>query len=78
MLCGSKLASLFDRNGTVVKRFWRNVDFAWPANRVEMRQLPTNKLLLVNAWIELHREELIASWHAGRLTGENIKVEALW
>lgn len=78
MLCGSKLASLFDRNGAVVKRFWRDVDFAWPANRVEMRQLPTNKLLLVNAWIELHREELIASWHAGRLTGENMKVEALW
>jgi hypothetical protein len=46
-------------------------------NAVLFGELPANKLLLVNAWIELHREELVASWHAGRLTGEYMKVEAL-
>ena len=40
-------------------------------------QLPAQKLLLVHAWIEIHKEELIASWHAGRLTGDYMKVDAL-
>jgi len=47
------------------------------SNALLFGALPANKLLLVNAWIELHREELIASWHAGRLTGEYMKVEPL-
>ncbi len=38
---------------------------------------PVAKQLLVNAWIEIHREELVASWHAGRLTGEYLRVDAL-
>lgn len=46
-------------------------------NRVLFGVLPAQKLLLVNAWIELHKEELVASWHAGRLTGEYMKVEPL-
>ncbi len=40
-------------------------------------QLPANKRLLVNAWIEIHREELVASWNAGRLTGEFLKLDPL-
>lgn len=46
-------------------------------NRLLYGRLPAGKLLLVNAWIELRREELLASWHAGRLTGEYMKVEPL-
>ncbi|MBZ0127195.1 MAG: phage integrase N-terminal SAM-like domain-containing protein [Rhodocyclaceae bacterium] len=46
-------------------------------NQLLYGRLPANKLLLVNAWIELHREELLASWQAGRLTGEYVKVEPL-
>lgn len=39
--------------------------------------LPQGKLLLTNAWIEIHKEELLANWHSGRLTGEYFKVEPL-
>lgn len=47
------------------------------SNRCTFGQLPANKQLLVNAWIEIHREELIASWNAGRLTGDYMKVAPL-
>ena len=47
------------------------------SNALLFGALAANKLLLVNAWIELHREELIASCHAGRLTGEFMKVAPL-
>lgn len=40
-------------------------------------QLPANKQLLVNAWIEIHREELGASWNAGRLTGNYLQLDPL-
>lgn len=40
-------------------------------------ELPRNKQILVNAWIELHKEELIANWHAGRLSGEFFKLDPL-
>jgi len=46
-------------------------------NQLTFGQLPANKLLLVNAWIELHREEFVASWHAGRRTGDYMKVTPL-
>lgn len=46
-------------------------------SRLLYGRLPEGKLLLVNAWIELRREELLASWRAGRLTGEYLKVEPL-
>lgn len=36
-----------------------------------------NKQMLVNAWIELHKEELMANWHAGRLSGEFFKLDPL-
>ena len=28
-------------------------------------------------WIELHKEELMANWHAGRLSGEFFKLDPL-
>lgn len=46
-------------------------------NQVIFGQLPSNKQLLVNAWIEIHREELVASWNAGRMTGEYFKLDPL-
>ncbi len=46
-------------------------------NEVIFGQIPPQKQILVNAWIEIHREELIASWNAGRLTGEYLKLDPL-
>jgi hypothetical protein len=46
-------------------------------NQLLFGQLPSNKLLLVSAWIEIHREELVASWNAGRLTGDYFKLDPL-
>ena len=40
-------------------------------------QLPANKQLLANAWVEIHREELLANWHMGRDTGDYFKIEPL-
>ena len=47
------------------------------SNKLLFGQLPANKLLLVNAWVEIHREELLASWHAGRITGDYFKLDPL-
>ena len=47
------------------------------SNQVIYGQIPYNKQILVNAWIEIHREELIASWNAGRMTGEYLKLDPL-
>lgn len=46
-------------------------------NKVIFGQIPHNKQLLVNAWIEIHKEELMASWHAGSRTGEFVKIDPL-
>lgn len=46
-------------------------------NQVIYGQLPDQKLILVRAWIEIHREELITVWQAGRLTGEYFRLEPL-
>ncbi len=47
------------------------------SNKLLFGQLPANKLLLVNAWVEIHREELVANWHAGQITGEFFKLDPL-
>lgn len=47
------------------------------SNQVIYGQIPYNKQILVNAWIEIHREELIASWNAGRMTGDYYKLDPL-
>lgn len=46
-------------------------------NQAIFGQIPMQKQILVNAWIEIHREELIASWNAGRMTGEYFKLDPL-
>lgn len=48
-----------------------------PSNKPIFGELPRNKQMLVNAWIELHKEELMANWHAGRLSGEFFKLDPL-
>jgi integrase len=54
-------------------------DAALDINTLELayRQLPDQKLLLAKAWIELHREELIASWQLGKATGDYFKIAPL-
>jgi integrase len=47
------------------------------SNKVIFGQIPQRKQLLVNAWVEIHREELIASWNAGRMTGEYFRLDPL-
>ena len=47
------------------------------SNQVIYGQLPANKQMLVHAWIEIHREELIASWNAGRMTGDYLRLDPL-
>lgn len=39
--------------------------------------LPDTKLLFARAWVAIHKEELLANWQSGRLTGEYFKVEPL-
>ena len=46
-------------------------------NEVIYGQLPAAKQLLVQAWVEIHREELVANWYVGRRTGEYFRVEPL-
>ena len=46
-------------------------------NRVVAGELPFRRRILVQAWIELHREELLANWHHGRRTGDYFRVEPL-
>ncbi|HRQ56494.1 MAG TPA: DUF4160 domain-containing protein [Azoarcus taiwanensis] len=40
-------------------------------------QLPANKMVLVNAWIALRRDDIVANWHAGRVTGEYLQLAPL-
>lgn len=47
------------------------------SNQLLWGQLPANKLVLVNAWVEIHKEELAANWHAGQITGEFFKLDPL-
>lgn len=47
------------------------------SNRVICGQIPQHKQVMVHAWIEIHREELIASWNAGLMTGEYFRLDPL-
>ena len=47
------------------------------ANKPIFGELPRNKQMLVNAWVEIHKEELVANWHAGQMTGEFFKLDPL-
>jgi integrase len=46
-------------------------------NKVIFGELPTPKKMLVNAWIEIHREALVANWNAGRMTGQFFALDPL-
>jgi len=39
--------------------------------------LPTGKRHLVHAWVEIHREELLANWEVGQSSGEFFRVDPL-
>lgn len=39
--------------------------------------IPKNKLKLVEAWISIHQEELLAAWYAYNNDGEIIKIKGL-
>ena len=47
------------------------------SNELMYGHLPAAKLLLAQAWVEIHREELVANWYTGRRTGEFFRVEPL-
>lgn len=47
------------------------------SNTLVFGSIPENKQLLVMAWIEIHREAILASWLSGRLSGDYLKVEPL-
>ncbi len=46
-------------------------------NQILSGDLPFTKLVMVQAWIEIHREELIANWENGKQTGEFFRVDPL-
>jgi len=51
--------------------------FAIPSGDVLEGELPTSKLKLVQAWIEIHRDELLADWSLAA-RGESIfRIEPL-
>lgn len=39
--------------------------------------MPKKQLKLIEAWMEIHKEELIAAWHAYNCYGEIIKIKGL-
>ena len=47
------------------------------SNQVIWGYLPQGKQMLVNAWIEIHREELLADWMTGKQTGVYFPLPAL-
>lgn len=38
---------------------------------------PKKQMKLIDAWIEIHKEELRAAWHAYNVDGEIIKIKGL-
>lgn len=48
-----------------------------PSGKIVIGELPTNKMKLVQAWIEIHRDELIADWTIAVKGGEIFRIEPL-
>ena len=46
-------------------------------SRILSGDLPFAKQVMVQAWIEIHREELVANWENGRVSGEFFRVDPL-
>jgi hypothetical protein len=51
--------------------------FSIADNRLVAGTLPFAKQVLVQAWIEIHREELIASWENGKASGDYFRIDPL-
>ena len=48
-----------------------------PDGELIVGELPTNKMKLVQAWIEIHQEELVADWAIADKGGEIFKIDPL-
>ena len=48
-----------------------------PEGNVLEGNLPSNKMKLVQAWIEIHSEELIANWELAKSGEQVFKIEGL-
>jgi hypothetical protein len=48
-----------------------------PEGNVFEGNLPSNKLKLVQAWIEIHKEELMANWGLAKNGEQVFKIEGL-
>ena len=51
--------------------------FSISDNAIVCGTLPFGKQLLVQAWIEIHREELIANWESWKTSGDFFRIEPL-
>jgi integrase len=51
--------------------------FSITENTLVAGTLPFAKQVLVQAWIEIHREELIASWENGKASGDYFRIDPL-
>ena len=50
---------------------------AIPTGEILAGNIPTNKMKLVQAWIEIHRDELIADWSIAIKGGEIFRIDPL-
>ena len=62
-----------------VLAIWQGLEagFDIVSNELLFGELPRHKRVLVDAWIEIHREELMANWHLGQRTGEYFRLDPL-
>lgn len=51
--------------------------FAIPEGELLTGKLPTSKMRLVQAWIEIHREDLMAAWQLAVAGQPPLKIEPL-
>jgi len=50
---------------------------AIPSGEILAGEMPTNKMKLLQAWIEIHHEELLADWAIAIKGGEIFRIEPL-
>jgi hypothetical protein len=48
-----------------------------PSGEVIVGEIATNKMKLLQAWIEIHREELVADWAIASKGGEIFRIDPL-
>lgn len=46
-------------------------------NEISFGELPNAKAILLNAWVEIHREELMMNWQTGTRSGEFFSIDPL-